>query len=107
MIVAGLEITPYVDNGLVFYFGPMIYSPKLAVQDFMSLELQKGYAVLLVSYGTGTVRLDQRQIKLTDGKSHRIDIYLLKTVRALYVTFVTIYGSKVQRFYRACFFFSQ
>ncbi|XP_071628047.1 DE-cadherin isoform X1 [Temnothorax longispinosus] len=75
----GLEITPHVDNGLVFYFGPMTYNPKLGIQDFMSLELQHGFAVLYVDYGTGTVRLDQRQIKLTDGKSHRIDVYWKKT----------------------------
>ncbi|XP_034179895.1 DE-cadherin [Osmia lignaria lignaria] len=74
----GLEITPHVDNGLVFYFGPMTYSPKIKIQDFMALELQQGYAVLYVDYGTGTARLDQRQIKLTDGKSHKIDVYWTK-----------------------------
>ncbi|XP_054009965.1 DE-cadherin isoform X1 [Hylaeus anthracinus] len=73
-----LEIIPQIDDGLVFYFGPMIYSPKLGVQDFMSLELQKGYAVVYMDYGTGTTRLDQKQIKLTDGKSHRIDVYWTK-----------------------------
>lgn len=79
--VAGLEITPHVDNSLVFYFGPMTYNPKLGVQDFMALELQQGYAMLYIDYGTGTARLYQRQIKLTDGKSHRIDILWTKTVR--------------------------
>lgn len=71
----GLEVTPHVDNGLVFYFGPMTYSPKVEVRDFMALELQQGYAVLYMDYGTGTAKLDQRQIKLTDGKSHKIDVY--------------------------------
>ncbi|XP_014469556.1 PREDICTED: DE-cadherin isoform X2 [Dinoponera quadriceps] len=75
----GLEITPHVENSLVFYFGPMTYSPKLGIQDFMALELQQGYAVLYIDYGTGTARLDQRQIKLTDGKSHRIDVLWTKT----------------------------
>ncbi|XP_012146913.1 DE-cadherin isoform X2 [Megachile rotundata] len=74
----GLEVTPHVDNGLVFYFGPMTYSPKIGVRDFMALELQQGYAVLYMDYGTGTVKLDQRQIKLTDGKSHKIDVYWTK-----------------------------
>ncbi|XP_031842734.1 DE-cadherin isoform X2 [Nomia melanderi] len=74
----GLEITPHVDNGLVFYFGPMTYSHRVAIQDFMALELQQGYAVLYMDYGTGTVRLDQKKIKLTDGKSHRIDVYWTK-----------------------------
>lgn len=76
----GLEITPEVESGLIFYFGPMIYSPKLGVQDFMALEIQHGYAVLYVDYGTGTIKLNQKQIKLTDGKSHRIDVYWTKTV---------------------------
>ncbi|EZA51390.1 DE-cadherin [Ooceraea biroi] len=81
----GLELTPHVDNALVFYFGPMTYSPKLGVQDFMALELQNGYAVLYVDYGTGTVRLDHRQIKLTDGKSHRVDVLWTKTTIELKV----------------------
>ncbi|XP_029659182.1 DE-cadherin [Formica exsecta] len=75
----GLEITPHIDNGLVFYFGPMTYSSKLGLRDFMALELQQGFAVLYIDYGTGTVRLDHKQIKLTDGKNHRIDIYYTKT----------------------------
>jgi len=86
MIATGLELTPNEDNALVFYFGPMIYSPKLGVQDFMALELQNGFAVLYVDYGTGTVRLDHKQIKLTDGKSHRIDILWTKTVRAFVIS---------------------
>ena len=73
------------DNGLVFYFGPMTYNSKLGIQDFMALELQQGFAVLYIDYGTGTVRLDQKQIKLTDGKSHRIDVFWKKTVRILVV----------------------
>ncbi|XP_078053729.1 DE-cadherin isoform X2 [Augochlora pura] len=81
----GLEITPHVDNGLVFYFGPITYSPKVGIQDFMSLELQQGYAVLYVDYGSGTARLDQKQILLTDGKSHRIDVFWSKNVIELTV----------------------
>lgn len=68
----------------MFYFGPMTYSPKMKIQDFMALELQQGYAVLYMDYGTGTVRLDQRHIKLTDGKSHKIDIYFTKNVNISY-----------------------
>lgn len=48
--------------------------------DFMSLEIERGYARLLVDYGTGTVSVEQRQIRLTDGKSHRVDILWSKTV---------------------------
>lgn len=80
LFFAGIEITPQKDNGLVFYFGPMSYSPLLKVQDFMSLELQNGYAVLFIDYGTGTVKLDQKKIKLNDGKSHRIDVFWTKNV---------------------------
>jgi len=46
----------------------------------MSLEIDGGYARLLMDYGTGTVSVEQRQIKLTDGKSHRVDILWSKTV---------------------------
>ena len=74
----GLEITPHMDNGLVFYFGPMTYSPLIGIQDFMALEVRQGFAVLYMDYGTGTVRLDHKRIKLTDGKSHRIDVYWSK-----------------------------
>lgn len=81
----GLEITPHVDNDLIFYFGPMIYNPKLGIQDFMALKLQRGFTVLYIDYGTGTVRLDQEQIKLSDGKNHRIDIFWKKTVRILVI----------------------
>lgn len=80
-----LEITPHVDNGLVFYFGPITYSPKMGIQDFMSLELQQGYAVLYVDYGSGTARLDQKHILLTDGKSHRIDVFWNKNLIELTV----------------------
>ncbi|XP_058809964.1 DE-cadherin isoform X2 [Phymastichus coffea] len=86
-----LEITPHAKDGLIFYFGPMIYSEKLGVQDFMSLELQNGNPVLYMDYGQGTVMLDRSksssennevggdQIFIADGKPHRIDIWWSKT----------------------------
>jgi len=46
----------------------------------MSLEIERGYARLLVDYGTGTVSVEQRQINLADGKSHRVDILWSRTV---------------------------
>lgn len=70
----------------------MSYSPKLGIQDFMSLELQDGNPVLYVDYGQGTVKLDtpesgiynnqvqSKKLSLNDGKPHRIDIYWTKTV---------------------------
>ncbi|XP_015609986.1 DE-cadherin [Cephus cinctus] len=75
-----LEITPHVDHGLVFYFGPMSYSPKLGIRDFMALEIQDGYAVLYVDYGSGTVRLDQKHNRMMDGKNHRIDVFWTKNI---------------------------
>ena len=87
----GLEITPHIDNGLVFYFGPMTYSSKIKIQDFMALELQQGYAVLYMDYGSGTVRLDQPHIKLTDGKSHRIDVYFTKNVSNSWSSLVQLF----------------
>lgn len=48
--------------------------------DFMSLEIDRGYARLLMDYGSGTVSVEQRQIKLTDGKSHKVDILWSRTV---------------------------
>lgn len=63
----------------------------------MSLELQHGYAVLYVDYGTGTVRLDQKQMILTDGKMHRIDILWTKTVRTILnsLLYIILYANKV------------
>lgn len=46
----------------------------------MSLEIEGGYARLLVDYGSGTVSVEQRQIKLADGKRHRVDILWSRTV---------------------------
>ncbi|PSN30050.1 DE-cadherin [Blattella germanica] len=74
-----LELAPQREDGLVFYVGPMIPNPSLDVRDFMSLEIDKGFARLLMDYGTGTVSIEQRQIKLTDGKSHRVDILWSRT----------------------------
>lgn len=46
----------------------------------MSLEVIDGFPVLLVDFGSGTVRIEQKQIKLNDGGTHRIDIIWSKTV---------------------------
>jgi hypothetical protein len=40
----------------------------------MSLEVADGYAKLLVDYGSGTSKLEQKQVKLADGQRHHIDI---------------------------------
>jgi Laminin G domain len=44
------------------------------VQDFMSLEVSEGYAKLLIDYGSGTSKLEQKQVKLSDGHRHHVDI---------------------------------
>lgn len=46
----------------------------------MSLELKGGYPVLLVDYGSGTLKIEQKQIKISDGEPHRIEIIWTKTV---------------------------
>lgn len=51
--------------------------------DFMSLELKNGYPVLLVDYGSGTLKIEQKHIKISDGESHRIEIIWTKTVNFL------------------------
>lgn len=42
--------------------------------DFMSLELKDGYPLLLVDYGYGTIQVEQRDKKISDGSSHHIFI---------------------------------
>ncbi|KAE8744365.1 hypothetical protein FOCC_FOCC009018 [Frankliniella occidentalis] len=69
-----MELRPYKPDGLVFYVGPMKRNPALPIQDFMALELHNGFPVLLVDYGSGTVRMEHTKINLNDGESHRIDI---------------------------------
>jgi len=82
-----LELRSHKPEGLVFYIGPTNSDSLrlLGVQDFMSLELREGYPVLLVDFGSGTVRMEQRQIKLSDGEMHRIDIFWSKSTIELQV----------------------
>ncbi|XP_050545953.1 DE-cadherin isoform X3 [Daktulosphaira vitifoliae] len=75
-----LEVRSNTDDGLLFYAGPSSIKPSpLAVQDFMSLEIRNGYPVLLVDYGSGTLKIEQKQIKISDGEVHRIEIIWTKT----------------------------
>ncbi|XP_050421332.1 DE-cadherin isoform X2 [Adelges cooleyi] len=75
-----LEVRTALDNGLLFYAGPSSAKPSpVAVQDFMSLEIRNGYPVLLVDYGSGTLKMEQKQIKISDGEVHRIEIIWTKT----------------------------
>lgn len=75
-----LEVRTTFDSGLLFYAGPSSIKPSpLSVQDFMSLELKNGFPVLLVDYGSGTLKIEQKQIKISDGESHRIEIIWTNT----------------------------
>ncbi|KAK9497090.1 hypothetical protein O3M35_004467 [Rhynocoris fuscipes] len=75
-----VEVRPRKPNGLIFYVGPTVKpNSNFYVQDFMSLEVKDGFPVLLIDYGSGTARLEQKQIKLNDGDTHRIDIIWSKT----------------------------
>ncbi|KAB0801471.1 hypothetical protein PPYR_05825 [Photinus pyralis] len=70
-----LEVLPQHGNGLIIYAGPFSTSPEPIVRDFMSLELQDGYPVLLVDFGTGTTMKFAKK-QLTVGQSHSISILL-------------------------------
>lgn len=74
-----LELTPNMDRGLVMYIGPMNYNHLLPVSDFLALELVRGYPVLTVDYGTGTIRIEHKHIQFVPGKTHQIEILLQKT----------------------------
>jgi hypothetical protein len=36
--------------------------------------VSEGYAKLLIDYGSGTSKLEQKQVKLSDGHRHHVDI---------------------------------
>ncbi|XP_063231568.1 DE-cadherin [Bacillus rossius redtenbacheri] len=74
-----VEVTPYKDDGLILYMGPVRHNPALPVQDFMSLELKSGYARLLMDYGSGTTFVEHTDSKLSDGKLHLIEVIWSKT----------------------------
>lgn len=61
------------------YIGPMSYMDVLPVQDFLALELDNGYPVVIVDYGTGAVRIHHNYTKLETGRFHVVDIILTKT----------------------------
>ncbi|KAF5283408.1 hypothetical protein FQA39_LY04784 [Lamprigera yunnana] len=71
-----LEILPQRTTGLILYMGPFSTSPKPVVRDFISLELQDGYPVLLVDFGTGTTMIKFNFKQLTSDSSHNISILL-------------------------------
>uniref|UniRef100_A0AAG5DFH9 DE-cadherin n=1 Tax=Anopheles atroparvus TaxID=41427 RepID=A0AAG5DFH9_ANOAO len=70
-----LELSPTQEDGLVMYIGPMNYNPRLSVQDFLALELVKGLPVLLLDYGSGTIRIEHRH-RFPQGKTFTVEIVL-------------------------------
>ncbi|EDV36495.1 uncharacterized protein Dana_GF12987 [Drosophila ananassae] len=71
-----LEITPQIDQGLIMYFGPLNYNPLLPLSDFLALELDQGYPVLTVDYGSGGTRIRHQHIKIVPDRTYQIDIIL-------------------------------
>ena len=79
-----LEFMTRKPDGLLLYNGP-ISNPdigEIAVQDFISLELQSGRPRLLIDFGSGTaeviVYVDET---LSDGEWHQVDIFWDREVR--------------------------
>uniref|UniRef100_A0A182N916 Cadherin n=1 Tax=Anopheles dirus TaxID=7168 RepID=A0A182N916_9DIPT len=70
-----VELSPHQEDGLVMYIGPLNYNPRLPIQDFLALELVKGLPVLLLDYGSGTIRIEH-QYQLSKGKSFTVEIVL-------------------------------
>lgn len=48
----------------------------------MSLELRRGYPLLLVNYGTGTTKIEHSYKSIVDEGLHKIEVILSTTVRA-------------------------
>lgn len=71
-----MEIAPQHEQGLIMYLGPLNYNPLLPISDFLALELDKGYPVLSVDYGSGTLRIRHKHIQLQPGRSYQLDIIL-------------------------------
>ncbi|KAL9916406.1 DE-cadherin [Glossina fuscipes fuscipes] len=74
-----LEIAPQTDYGLIMYLGPLNFNPLLPLTDFLSLELIKGYPVLTVDYGSGSVRIEHQHIQLQVGRAYQLDVVLQKS----------------------------
>ncbi|ETN59226.1 DE-cadherin [Anopheles darlingi] len=70
-----LELAPQQEDGLVMYIGPLGYNPRLPVQDFLALELVKGLPVLLLDYGSGTIRIEHRH-RFPQGKPFTVELVL-------------------------------
>uniref|UniRef100_A0A182WJR5 DE-cadherin n=1 Tax=Anopheles minimus TaxID=112268 RepID=A0A182WJR5_9DIPT len=94
-----LELSPHQEDGLVMYIGPLNYNPRLPVQDFLALELVKGLPVLLLDYGSGTIRIEHRH-RFPQGKPFTVEIVLQPQMIELIVdncklsTCISLYAPK-------------
>ena len=71
-------------EGIILYNGPIRELMTDEVEDFVILELRKGYPILRINHGTGEGKLqidgrdragNLRMRGLNDGKWHKIDIF--------------------------------
>lgn len=53
--------------------------------DFISLELLEGHLVLMMNYGSGTTRINNSVITVSDGNPHLIEVTFTKTTIELFV----------------------
>ncbi|KAH8362009.1 hypothetical protein KR200_001667, partial [Drosophila serrata] len=74
-----LEIAPQIDQGLIMYLGPLNYNPLLPLTDFLALELDDGYPVLTVDYGSGGMRIRHHHIKMLADHTYHLEIILQRT----------------------------
>lgn len=73
-----IEFITKKEDGLLLYNGPMVEpeSDELILNDFISLELEKGEPRLLLDFGSGTLELRVKPNgSLSNGEWHRIDIF--------------------------------
>jgi hypothetical protein len=78
-----IEFITKKDEGLLLYNGPMVEPEpeEIILQDFISLELDKGEPRLLIDFGSGTLELRVKTNgTLSNGEWHRIDLFWDKEV---------------------------
>jgi len=89
-----LELMTTEDDGLVLYQGPITELSEGDAEDFVILEMKRGYPLLRVNLGSGETKLTidgrdrhgvVRQRKLSDGHWHRVDIFTAGKVLTAHV----------------------
>ena len=84
-----LDMITTCESGLILYFGPLTDRRNVIKEDFVLLELHGGYPVLRVNQGSGEASLavdgrdrqgHLRLGKLSDGRWHRLDIFIIGQV---------------------------